>query len=71
VELRHLAVRGVDRGILLESNRNTTVQGMVVSEANTGIVVDGAMDTGIRNSALWKTGWGVRPSTPARPCSRM
>jgi hypothetical protein len=59
VELAHLVVRGVDRGILLESNRSTTVQGVVVSEANSGIVVAGAMDTRIRNSALWKTGWGV------------
>ncbi len=59
VRLSHLAIRGVDRGIWLESNRNVTVEGMVVSDASTGVDVEGAHGTEIRNSALWKTGYGV------------
>lgn len=60
LELRHLAVRGGDRVILLESNRNVTVTGATVIEGNTGITVDGAHGTDIRNSALWKNSVGIR-----------
>ena len=59
LELTHLAVHGMDRGILLESNRNVSVRGVVISEANTGLAVQGATGTDIRNSAFWRTGWGV------------
>jgi len=59
IQLNHLAIRGVDRGIWLESNLNATVQGVVVSEASTGLDVDGAQGTEVRNSAFWKTGYGI------------
>lgn len=60
VELRNLLVRGSDRGLLLESNRQATVDGTVVAEVNKGIVVDGAQGTAIRRSALWKNAVGVQ-----------
>ncbi len=58
-QLRDLSISGVDRGILLESNLNATVQGLVLSEASTGIDVQGAQGTEILNSGFWKTGIGV------------
>ena len=58
-QLRDLSVSGVDRGILLESNLNATVQGVVLSEVTTGIEVQGAQGTEILNSGFWKTGIGV------------
>ncbi len=60
VQLRNLGVRGINRGILLDSNRNTTVSGVAVIEAETGIVAAGAQDLEVRNSALWKTGTGIQ-----------
>ncbi|NCA81758.1 MAG: hypothetical protein EOM72_03315 [Opitutae bacterium] len=60
IQLAHMAIQGVDRGILLESNRNTTVRGVVVRDATTaGIAVEGAQNTLIRNSGFWNGGWGV------------
>ena len=59
VQINDLAIRGVDRGILLDTNRNATVQGVVVSEANTGLSADGAVGAVVRNSAFWKTRVGV------------
>jgi hypothetical protein len=46
IQIQHLAIRGMDRGILLDTNRNATVQGVVVSEASTGLSADGAVGDG-------------------------
>jgi hypothetical protein len=62
IELRHLAIQGMDRGILLESNRNVAVEGVAVMQANTGIAVEAAHGTRIRNSALWRTMLGIQLS---------
>ena len=60
VQLAHMAIQGVDRGILLESNRHATVRGVVARDAATaGVAVEGAQDTQIRNSGFWNVGWGV------------
>ncbi len=59
IQLRHFVVRGMDRAILLESNLNTLVQGVVVSDSENGLILDGTQNTEVRNSAFWKTGWGV------------
>lgn len=60
IELRNLVLTGGDRGLLLESNRNTTVDGAFVVGGNTGIVVDGAQGTSVRRSALWKNVVGIQ-----------
>ena len=59
VRLSDMEVRGINRGILLESNLNVTVQGVVVDDAATGLEVRGAQGTVVRDSAFWKTGIGV------------
>ena len=60
IQLAHMAIQGVDRGILLESNRNVTVRGVVLRDSATaGIAVEGAQNTQIRNSGFWNGGWGV------------
>jgi hypothetical protein len=59
IQLNHLAIRGMDRGLLLDSNRNVSVVGMVVGNATTGIAVENAHGTQIRNSAFDRTGVGV------------
>ena len=59
IRLANLSVRGVDRAIGLESNRNVTVSGVMVSESATGIAANGPMGTEIRNSGFWNTGVGV------------
>ena len=58
-QLRDLNVRGIDRAVRLESNRNATVSGMVLSDSSTGLDVQGAAGTMIRNSGFWKTGIGI------------
>ncbi len=58
-QLRDLNVRGADRAVRLESNRNVTVQGVVFSQASTGLDVQGAQGTEVLNSGFWKTGIGV------------
>ena len=59
IQINDVAIRGVDRGILLDTNRNATIQGVVVSEAGTGLSADGAVGVEVRNSAFWKTHVGV------------
>ena len=59
VQLRDMNVRGTDRAIRLESNRNVTVYGVVLSEAATGLDVRSSQGTEVRNSAFWKNAVGV------------
>ena len=59
IRLSDLAVQGVNRAILLESNLNATVHGVVVKNAGTGVTAEGAMGTIVENSAFWNTEWGV------------
>ena len=59
VQLRDLNVRGTDRAIRLETNRNVTVQGVVLSEAATGLDMRASHGTVVRNSAFWKNAIGV------------
>lgn len=59
VQLRDLNVRGTDRAIRLETNRNVTVQGVVLSEAAMGLDVQASQGAEIRNSAFWKNAIGV------------
>ena len=59
LQLRDLAIRGVDRGIWLESNRNVTVQGALLRETAVGVSAEEAEGTTVRNSAFWRTGFGV------------
>ncbi len=59
IQLRDLNVRGTDRAIRLETNRNVTVQGVVLSEAATGLDVQASQGTEVRNSAFWKNAIGV------------
>lgn len=59
IRLAHLAVQGADRSILLESTRNASVQGVVAKDGTTGISVESAQGTDIRNSGFWNVGWGV------------
>lgn len=58
-QLRDLSVRGIDRAIRLESNRNATVQGVVLSDSALALDVQGATGTDVRNSGFWKTGVGI------------
>ena len=58
-QLRDLNVRGIDRAVRLESNVNATVQGVVLSDAATGLDVQGAVGTEVLNSGFWKTGIGI------------
>lgn len=58
-QLRDLSVRGIDRAVRLESNRNATVQGVLLSDAAMALDVQGATGTDIRNSGFWKTGVGI------------
>ncbi len=60
VELRDLAIQGINRGMLLESNRNVVVEGATLIETSTGISALGVRGLDIRNSALWKTDVGVQ-----------
>ncbi len=60
IQLKNMNVRGIDRGIALESNLNVTVQGVVLSDSATGLDVEGAQGTEVRNSGFWKTGIGVK-----------
>ncbi len=59
IQLANMAIQGVNRAVLLESNLNATVRGVVVKNAETGVAVDRAMGTVVENSAFWNTGWGV------------
>ena len=59
IQLRDLNVRGTDRAIRLETNRNVTIQGVVLSEAATGLDVQTSQGTEVRNSAFWKNAIGV------------
>ncbi len=59
IQLRDMAVRGINRGILLESNQNILVQGVMISEVDTGIDLDSTGNTIIQNSGFWRTGYGV------------
>ncbi|MGD9780547.1 MAG: right-handed parallel beta-helix repeat-containing protein [Kiritimatiellia bacterium] len=63
VQLKDMNVRGLDRGIRLESNRNVTVQGVVVGASAagpaTGLDARGVQETTVRNSGFWKTAIGV------------
>lgn len=59
IELRHLAIQGPNRGILLETNRRAVVEGVTILEAATGIEAQGAGEIQIRNSALWKNTRGI------------
>ena len=58
-QLRDMNVRGTDRAIRLESNRNVTVYGVVLSEAATGLDVRSSQGTEVRNSAFWRNAVGV------------
>jgi hypothetical protein len=58
-QLRDLNVRGIDRTVRLESNVNARVRGVVFSDAATGLDVQGALGTEVRNSGFWKTGIGI------------
>ncbi|MGD9613360.1 MAG: NosD domain-containing protein [Kiritimatiellia bacterium] len=58
-QMRDLTVRGIDRAVRLESNVNVTVQGVVFSQAATGLDALGAHGTEVLNSGFWKTGIGV------------
>lgn len=58
-QLRDLNVRGIDRAVRLESNRNATVRGVVLSDSALALDVQGAAGTEIRNSGFWKTGIGI------------
>jgi len=59
IELRHLAIQGSNRGILMETNHHAVVEGLTVIEATTGIEALGAEEIQIRNSALWKNARGI------------
>lgn len=59
LQLSDFVVQNVDRGILLESNRYTTVQGSLFRQVGTGIAVEGSQNTQIRNSGFLQTGYGV------------
>ncbi len=60
IELRDLVLRGMNRGILLESNRNALVDGAyLIDNQLAGVTVQGSQGTIIRKSALWQGGWGV------------
>jgi len=59
IQLNHFAIRGVDRAILMESNRNIAVQGLVISDAQNGLILQHTQNSDVRNSAFWNTGWGV------------
>lgn len=58
-QLRDLNVRGIDRAVRLESNRNATVQGVVLSDSALALDVQGAQGTEVLNSGFWKTGVGI------------
>ena len=58
-QLRDLNVRGLDRAVRLESNRNAVVQGVVLSDSALALDVQGTVGTEIRNSGFWKTGIGI------------
>ena len=60
IELRNLTVTGADRGILLESNRNVTVDGSYLVGGNIGISVQSVQGTRIHRSALWKNATGIQ-----------
>jgi len=62
IELRHLAIRGINRGILLQTNRNVTMEGLMLMEVGTGISVEAAQGTWIRNSGFWRPSTGIRLS---------
>lgn len=59
LQLKDLTVQGVDRGILLESNQNISISGLLITNASTAIAVRSAGNTMIRNSGFWRTGLGV------------
>ena len=59
IVVRHMAIQGVNRGFLLESNRNATIEGVVVEGANLGIIAQGTRGIQIRNSGLMETGVGI------------
>ncbi len=59
IQLKNMQVRGTDRGIRLESNRNVTVEGVLVGEAATGLDVRGAQGVVVQNSGFWKNTVGV------------
>jgi Right handed beta helix region/Periplasmic copper-binding protein (NosD) len=59
IQLNHFTVRGVDRAILMESNRNITVQGLVIRDAPNGLILHDTENSDVRNSAFWNTGWGI------------
>ena len=60
IELRNLTVTGADRGILLESNRNVTVDGSYLVGGSIGISVQSVQGTRIHRSALWKNATGIQ-----------
>jgi len=59
IQLNHLVVKNVDRGFLLDSNRNVTIRGGLFMDTATGVAADGAQNTQIRNTGFWRTGYGV------------
>lgn len=59
IRIGDLAIQGAVRGILLESNVGVTVQGLVVSEAATGVVASAVNGLSVLNSAFWRNQVGV------------
>lgn len=59
IQLNHLVVRNVDRGFLLDSNRNTTIHGALFQDTATGIAVEGSQNTRVRYSGFLRTGYGI------------
>ena len=59
IHLGYLTIQGASRGILLESNLNVTVKGVVVNEAGTGIDVSAVNGLTVLNSGFWRNQIGV------------
>lgn len=59
IQFNNLVVQNVDRGFLLDSNRNTKIQGSFFQQTATGVSAEGAQNVQIRNSGFFQTGYGV------------
>ena len=59
IQFNHLVVENVDRGLFLDTNRNTSIRCALFRQTATGVAAEGAQNVQVRNSGFLQTGYGV------------